>query len=244
MTSSTAVFDVTCPSCRSEFPIDPKRVPDDGIHAICSDCMRTFPVQLPPAFLDERKLADFGQEQTSQAYPPEGTAVADPPAEPLIQEPTAPLVDEPRPAPPPEPPAGPEEPLITPTPETREPEEQPGYEDLSSLTREVLSEEDPSEADGDDAAATLSRGAARFGRRDPYERAKRLARVLVSDIIAYFPEKHAKAVEEGTVRETFADEVEKSRKEYVDQVGEEIAESTDYFREALNEVLARGRQIY
>ncbi len=91
---------------------------------------------------------------------------------------------------------------------------------------------------------TLSRGMARFGRRDPRERARRLARVLVSDMITYHPARYEEGLENGTLRELFEDEVEKSWKEFVDQVGEELAESSDDFVDALNEILARGQILY
>lgn len=115
-----------------------------------------------------------------------------------------------------------------------------GFQDLSSLTSEALAETEETRAPHGAVASGLSR----FGRRDPQDRARRLARVLVSDIIAYYPDKHAEALREGRVRETFEEEVEKSRKEYIEQVGREMAESTDYFRVALNEVLARGTDVY
>jgi hypothetical protein len=83
-----------------------------------------------------------------------------------------------------------------------------------------------------------------FGRRDPRDKAKRLARVLVSDIITYNPERHARALENGTLEEDFADEIRKSWAEYVEQVGAEIAEGTPYFTDALNDILARGRRVF
>ncbi|MDH5759099.1 MAG: hypothetical protein OEZ65_05870, partial [Gemmatimonadota bacterium] len=83
-----------------------------------------------------------------------------------------------------------------------------------------------------------------FGQRTPEEKAQRLARVLVSDMIMYNPERHQRAVANGTLREDFDDEIEKSWKEYVEQVGEEMASRTDFWTEALNEVLARGEQIF
>ena len=83
-----------------------------------------------------------------------------------------------------------------------------------------------------------------FGRRDPHEKASRLARVLVSDMIAYNKERHQQALDGGTLREDFEDEIEKSVAEYVEQVGRELADSTDYFEKALNEILARGQQIF
>lgn len=83
-----------------------------------------------------------------------------------------------------------------------------------------------------------------FGRRDPHEKAKRLARVLVSDMIMYNPERHSRAIQSGSLREDFDDEIKKSWQEYVDQVGDEIAKSTSYFDDALNDILAKGQRVF
>lgn len=83
-----------------------------------------------------------------------------------------------------------------------------------------------------------------FGRRDPHEKARRLARVLVSDMITYNPERHARALEGGTLREDFDDEIQKSWSEYVEQVGQDLADSTPYWSEALNEILAKGEPLF
>jgi hypothetical protein len=83
-----------------------------------------------------------------------------------------------------------------------------------------------------------------FGKRDPHEKASRLARVLVSDIITYNPERHQRALDGGTLKADFEDEIKKSWGEYVDQVGKELAESTHYFNDALNEILARGERVF
>lgn len=228
-------FRVSCPSCASEYPVDPVRVPVEGILAVCSSCMRAFPVEL------SAELAQVVEERLAGPEEQPSSAIVDAPPEPAAPDPE-PVTTPPEPAPPDqEPPDSPTE-TAPPPQEPQEPD--PATHDLRGLAEEALAE-DEAEAEPPPAGeAALSRGLARFGRRDPHERARRLARVLVSDIIAYFPEKHAEAVEQGTVKEEFEDEVQKSWKEYVDQVGHEIAESTDYFREALNEVLARGREVY
>src|SRR5690606_8642876 len=83
-----------------------------------------------------------------------------------------------------------------------------------------------------------------FGRRDPHEKARRLARVLVSDMVMYHPERHARAIEPRSLREDFDDEIRRSWQEYVDQVGDEIASGTSYFHDALNDILARGERIF
>ncbi|MEZ4414602.1 MAG: hypothetical protein R3E10_02530 [Gemmatimonadota bacterium] len=48
----------------------------------------------------------------------------------------------------------------------------------------------------------------------------------------------------GTLATDFEDEIEKSWNEYVQQVGKEMAESTSYWKDALNQVLARGQAIF
>jgi hypothetical protein len=70
--------------------------------------------------------------------------------------------------------------------------------------------------------------------RDPKLKARRLARALISDMIVYQPEKRQEALDSGNLKETFEEEIKKSWEEYLGQVGEEIANSTPYFTEALN----------
>ncbi|MGI8496991.1 MAG: hypothetical protein ACR2OG_05355 [Gemmatimonadaceae bacterium] len=83
-----------------------------------------------------------------------------------------------------------------------------------------------------------------FLANDPNQKAKRLARALVSDIIAYFPQKHKEAVRNGTLKEHFREEIKKSYEEYADQMGKEFAESTTHFQDALNDVLAGGKRVF
>jgi hypothetical protein len=83
-----------------------------------------------------------------------------------------------------------------------------------------------------------------FLSRDPTQKARRLARALISDMIVYQPDKRQKALQEGNLKEVFGEEVKKSWEEYVDQVGEEIANSTPFFRDALNEILAGGQAVF
>lgn len=75
-------------------------------------------------------------------------------------------------------------------------------------------------------------------------RARRLARALVSDIVAYHPDRWEKSLRAGTLREDFREEILKSWEEYVLQVGQETADQTPYFRNALNEILARGEAVF
>ncbi|HJU90310.1 MAG TPA: hypothetical protein VJ672_13010, partial [Gemmatimonadaceae bacterium] len=83
-----------------------------------------------------------------------------------------------------------------------------------------------------------------FLANDPNQKAKRLARALISDIIAYHPQKHAEALRNGTLKELFREEIKKSYEEYVDQMGREFAEATTHFQDALNDVLTGGRKVF
>ena len=83
-----------------------------------------------------------------------------------------------------------------------------------------------------------------FLSNDPNQKARRLARALVSDMVAYHPQKREEGVRTGSLKQLFRDEIKKSYEEYVEQVGREFAESTAHFQDALNEVLAGGKRIF
>jgi len=94
------------------------------------------------------------------------------------------------------------------------------------------------------AAAAGSRPVNPFLSQDPSLKARRLARALISDMVVYHPAKRQEGLRDGTLKELFDEEIKKSWEEYADQVGRDVADSTPYFREALNEILAGGRQIF
>lgn len=83
-----------------------------------------------------------------------------------------------------------------------------------------------------------------FLAQDPRQKARRLARALVSDMIVYQPDKRQKALKDGNLKEAFEEEIKKSWEEYVVQVGDELANSTTFFTEALNEILAGGQKVF
>jgi hypothetical protein len=80
--------------------------------------------------------------------------------------------------------------------------------------------------------------------QDPAQKARRLARALVSDMIVYQPDKRQRALAEGNLKEAFDEEIKKSWEEYVEQVGPDMASSTPYWKEALNDILAGGQQVF
>lgn len=87
-------------------------------------------------------------------------------------------------------------------------------------------------------------GGSPFGASDPGAKARRLARALVSDIVTYHPERRDRALSEGTLKREFMEEIKKSWEEFVGQVGAETARGTPHFRDALNEILAKGQTVF
>jgi len=83
-----------------------------------------------------------------------------------------------------------------------------------------------------------------FLANDPNQKAKRLARALVSDMVAYQPQKRDEALRQGTLKQVFREEIKKSYEEYLDQVGKEFAEGTTHFQDALNEILSGGQKLF
>ena len=93
-------------------------------------------------------------------------------------------------------------------------------------------------------AAPAGRPLNPFLANDPATRARRLARALVSDLVVYNTARRDTALKGGTLKEEFAEEIKKSFEEYELQIGKELASSTTYFNDALNEILAGGQKIY
>jgi len=223
------IFTTECPACEATYPIDSAKVAEGGVYARCSECSDVFLVVTPaPDVAAEEQAQDVGavgapeatiEEELAVAIEdePEGTGAVEADAA-LEVEPVVeqdPLVEDAAPA-------------IETTAETAVPEfvEQPAVAD------HVATE-----------AASVSAPPV-FGKRDPNERAARLARVLVSDMIAYHPDRHRRSLAEGTLPQEFDDEIQKSWSEYVEQVGKDLAETTPYFRDALNQVLAQGADVF
>ena len=63
-------------------------------------------------------------------------------------------------------------------------------------------------------------------------------------MIVYQPDKREQAIAAGTLKEVFGEEIKKSWQQYVQEVGEELANSTTFFTEALNEILAGGQTVF
>lgn len=94
------------------------------------------------------------------------------------------------------------------------------------------------------APAVAKRQVNPFLSQDPSQKARRLARALISDMVVYHPAKRREGLRDGSLKQLFEGEIKKSWEEYAEQVGRDIAESSNHFRDALNEILADGRPIF
>lgn len=220
------IVNVSCPQCATVFRVDPAKVPERGVRARCSVCNGLIAVRRPelaaPAVPSPVTVQAATPSSTPRPAPPSAPAVATPPAAALAAEIRV------------EPPTPP--PLVSPVvPIAALPDEGPFGSESSGA---------PPVAPTPAPPAPSPRPGNPFLQQDPATRARRLARALVSDLVVYHPEKRQRGLQEGNLKELFAEEIRKSWEEYTEQVGDEIASSTPYFTEALNEILAEGRTLF
>lgn len=261
---------VACPECRSVFRVDPGKVPVSGVRARCAVCGGviaiaggTLPVSVGGGASPVREWADAGWPPA----PPEPVPAPMTPAPAVLTPVTAaPAVPTPAVAAPVVPrhptPAYSDIPVSFPvfgrthTPASvpavpAVPAASPAFAMPSGGVGAAPSAPPPAAPIGGGAAeqtgeaATAARPSINpFLRSDPEARARRLARALVSDLVAYHPQRREEGVREGTLRQLFRDDIRKSYEEYQEQVGRELAERTRYFQDALNDILAGGRALF
>jgi len=78
-------------------------------------------------------------------------------------------------------------------------------------------------------------------RKDPHERAKRLARLIVGDIVLYNQDKIAEGIKNDTLFQVLEKELEVGRKYYEKNVDPAVAAKADYFNLALVDILVKER---
>ncbi len=79
---------------------------------------------------------------------------------------------------------------------------------------------------------------------EAHERAHRLARVLVSDILVYNQEARDRALQQGNLPSALAGEINRAWELYKTKVDPHVLESTSYFKDALNQILANGQSLF
>ncbi|HJU73772.1 MAG TPA: zinc-ribbon domain-containing protein [Gemmatimonadaceae bacterium] len=253
-------MNVSCPECRSVFRVDPAKVVGVNLRARCAVCGGIIPVGASVRWSD-----DFSGNASGVVRQPEA---ARPPV-----KPAAPSAPAPQPVPPPAIPmqrvpaavatapaahaavAAPAQPA--PKPAALPPRPAPTPSAVPSVAPSAAPSAAPPRAPAPtpavaqvtyprptDTPAAARRPINPFLANDPNQKARRLARALVSDMIAYHPRKRDEGLRDGTLKQLFREEIKKSYEEYSEQVGREFAESTSHFQDALNEVLAGGKKVF
>ena len=250
---------VQCSSCLTEFELDPAKVPANGVRARCSVCSAVIVVPAPRI---TAPTADrVGAAATVPAFQPRPSEPVEAPREPArtaapaeVESPAAPPRTEPPRTEPqhvePSPFAPARVDVYQPPATVAASVAAPGARVPEKEARPTWSAPAPPPPPAAPSAASHAepegqrRSINPFLTRDPALRAKRLARALVSDIVAYHPARHAEGLRDGTLKTLFRDEIKKSYEEYVDQVGRDFAGSTTHFQDALNDVLASGKKLF
>ena len=233
---------VSCPDCRSVFRVDPAKVPATGVRARCSVCGGviaiaggTLPVSVTPASLGA--VASGVSSSMPSAPRPSSPTPQRPytPSIPTTAVPSAPV-------------------SLTPPAPARLPDVTAAYGAAAMATPATVATSTlpssrsgiptPSAIPTTSGVPTPRRSINPFLNADPGQRARRLARALVSDLVAYHPQKREEGLRDGTLRQLFREDIKKSYEEYVEQVGREAAEGSPHFQDALNEILGSGRKLF
>jgi predicted Zn finger-like uncharacterized protein len=261
-------MNVSCPTCATVYRVDPAKVPPAGVRARCQICAAVFPVRRGAESEEVARPVAASVSASPLAPPPRITAPAQLPA---IEEPPAAALPAPfdiaptaapepiRPTEPRLPPpaaarpmiGGPPAPAVRPTVPSRPaspggvapPVVRPTVATPPAAAAPAAPPSRPMPPSSSPAAGA-GRPANPFLNQDPGQKARRLARALVSDLAVYFPDRRKKALASGTLKQEFEEEIRKSWEEYTDQVGKDLADASTHFNDALNEILAGGQKIF
>lgn len=77
--------------------------------------------------------------------------------------------------------------------------------------------------------------------RDPHERAKRMARLIVSDLVLYNKDKIAEGIRNDTLFDVLEQELKEGKEYYEKNVDPKVRAESDYFNLAIVDILIKGR---
>jgi predicted Zn finger-like uncharacterized protein len=214
---------VTCSACQAQYTIADEKVPQAGARVRCRKCQAIFTIPPREVVPDDPVPGATSPVPSTEGSGPHG---GPPPALSAPEEEPQAIRPEPLPT---IPPAG--EPLQPP----RRPASRPASDPPSG--RDVRL------AEGRSAMSPIPEGLAP-AERAKHERARRLARVLASDIAIYNKDKCERGMRDGNLVAVLGYEIKKSWEVYKERVTPDLANSTPYFRDALNEMLGEGKKIF
>ena len=242
---------VRCPECGTLYLVDPAKIPSGGVRARCERCPAVIELRAQSAAASPQALlGTAGYSATPAARVGTGERTE---GEEQLGTGSGPGLGEE--------PSGKQEADSSEIPETGSP-----HHASATVLEEATLHSAPApeaapvaENDGESADSTATAGEAAESTTaaavaadaadsllnpDPHERARRLARALVSDIATYHGSRRDRGLRDGTLRYELKDEIRRSWDEYVGHIGNQMARETSYFRDALNEILARGQRLF
>ncbi len=215
----------TCSGCQTRYQLEDAKVPSRVIRVRCPKCSTVF--QLDGTALDTPEPMTGLEPNCAPEAPVVESSVPEPqvtgPAPDEGDGPAAAAVDKElitTPA------VAESHPAVEPAPEPAP--ESASESATESVTETAVALEDP-------PSPTRRRG------RD---KARMLARALVSDIMVYNQTARDKALADGNLLEALGPEIKKSWELYKNKIGSEVANDTTHFRDALNEILAGGKKVF
>jgi predicted Zn finger-like uncharacterized protein len=211
----------TCTECQARYQLDADKIPPRVIKVRCPSCGGVFSLDGSQA-----QIEAVQPRKEPQAVQGRSKDVSSPPA---FERPTT-DVQAPVPAEPQTAPAATVEPVVS----QAAPSETVPVEPAAA---------EPATAEPATGVAVMDRPAASSSRRRR-SKEEMLARALVSDIMVYNRDLYDQAKAQGNLLEALGSEIKKSWELYKEKVTPEVANSTNHFRDALNEILADGEDIF
>jgi len=204
----------TCTECQARYQLDDARIPPRVIKVRCPSCSGVFSLDGNQA----RKEEVPPQPETFEVQ--SGFGDFNPPSADESPAAAAPTVEEPVPA-----------------------MDPPAARDPEPVASAAATVETSSAPVAETATAVMDAPQEKSSRRRR-SKEEMLARALVSDIMVYNRDLYDTAKAENNLLEALGPEIKKSWELYKEKVTPEVANSTNHFRDALNEILAEGENIF
>jgi predicted Zn finger-like uncharacterized protein len=258
---------VECEHCHTKYNVDETKIPEAGVRVRCNKCQNVIhikkPEPTPKPAEPEIKLEPTAKPEapTPEVEPPPVPEVpteapkaeVEPPPVPEESKPeaapTPPEVIPEQPTPEVEPSSIPEVPIQAPEaevevqpPEIPEAPKPPGPEIPTPPELELPPEVEKAVIEKVKPAPPLEE----MSEDDKkwHERARRLAKALASDMVLYNKEKVEQGLKDGTLAQLLGPEIRRSWEYYCQQIPKHIVEKTEYFKEQLNKIVGKGKEIF
>lgn len=255
---------VECSNCHAKYNVDESKIPDTGIKVKCHKCQSIIFIEkeeaVPKPKPPEPAVETAPPEPAVETAPPEPAPATTPPPEAPTESPAP--VPPVQPAMPSQPVSGygevdldappevsaPEPPVPAEPEPVKPPDEVPESEDTivespPSTEPETSFVPEPA-APPEPVSAALPEEELSEEDKKWHERARRLAKALASDLVLYNQDKVEEGLRDGTLAQLLGSEIRRSWEYYCQQIPKHIVDSTDHFKQQLNKIVGKGKEIF